>query len=218
MIRDISRPLANGFPAWPGDPPFAAAPAASMSRGDACEVTRLTMSAHAGTHLDAPSHVIPGGGSLASIPLHLLVGPALVVHAPGGRILGPPDLRDAIVAAGGDPEDPVAGSRLLIRTESAETLPLMPASFASLSSEAAAWIAARGVGLIGIDTPSVDAPGAPSLEAHRILAAGGVAILEWLDLRGVPPGVHQLIALPLRLEGVEASPVRAVLLDASAAR
>src|SRR5258706_15720011 len=103
-----------------------------MSRGDACEVTRLTMSAHAGTHLDAPSHVIPGGRSLPSIPLHLLVGPALVVHAPGGRILGPPDLRDAIVAAGGDPEDPVAASRLLIPTESAGTPPRMPASFARL--------------------------------------------------------------------------------------
>jgi arylformamidase len=218
VIRDISRPLANGFPAWPGDPPFAAAPAASISRGDACEVTRLTMSAHAGTHLDAPSHVIPGGPSLDSISLDLLVGPALVVHAPGRAILGPPDLRDAIVAAGGDPEKQGATRRLLIRTESAETLPLMPASFASLSTEAAAWIAARGVRLIGIDTPSIDSPGAPSLKAHGILAAGGVAILEWLDLRGVPPGIHQLIALPLRIEGAEASPVRAVLLDAPAAR
>ena len=218
VIRDISRPLANGFPAWPGDPPFAAEPAASLARGDPCSVTRLTMSAHAGTHLDAPSHVIPGGASLESLPLDLLVGLALVVHVPGRSIIGPRDLERAILGACGDPEAGRADLRILIRTESAETLPLMPASFASLSAESARWLVASGARLIGIDTPSVDAPDAPSLTVHRILASGGLAILEWLDLRGVPPGIHQLVALPLRLEGVEASPVRAILLDDPASR
>jgi arylformamidase len=218
VIRDISRPLANGFPAWPGDPPFAASPAASISRGDPCDVTRLTMSAHAGTHLDAPSHVIPGAPALASIPLDLLVGPALVVHVPGTSILEAGDLRDAIAAAGEGTGEEGPVSRILIRTESAESLPSMPVAFACLSAGAARFLLDRGVRLVGIDTPSVDSPGAASLPVHRLLAAGGAAIVEWLDLRGVRPGSHQLVALPLRIEGIEASPVRAVLLDASGGR
>jgi arylformamidase len=211
VIRDITRVLAPGLPAWPGDPPFEVESVASLSRGDVFEVTRLTMSVHAASHLDAPSHVLRGGGDLGSVPLDLLIGPARLVHLPVSRPIAPEDLPAALLDPPGGP--PPGPRRLLVRTESAEALHETFSSFATITEEAAARIAASGFRLLGIDTPSVDPPDAADPAAHRRLARAGAAILEWLDLRGVPEGEYFLVALPLRLQGVEASPVRAVLLE-----
>lgn len=213
MIRDITRALSNGFPSWPGDPVLALSAASSLARGDLCDVTRISMSAHSGTHLDAPSHVLRGGASLDSVPLDLLVGPAHVVHVAAASRIGASDLRAAMLASGLDPDAAGGVPRLLLRTGSAETLPEPPRSFASLAPDSAGWLIERGVRLIGIDTPSVDAPEAAALPVHGVFAAAGASILEWLDLREVPPGPYQLVALPLRLAGCEAAPVRAILLD-----
>ena len=214
MIRDITRRIGAGFPAWPGDPPFAAEPFASLERGDPCDLTRLSLSAHAGTHLDAPAHVVAGAGRLESIPLDLLVGPAEVVSVPGEAPIPPEALGgDLLERLRRGPADPAFPLRLLLRTGSAETLPALPRAFASLEERAAELLARSGVRLIGIDTPSVDAPSSTSLPVHRILGRAGVAVLEWLDLVEVRAGLWFLVALPLRLEGVEASPVRAILME-----
>ena len=220
MIRDITRTLVNNFPAWPGDPPFTLERAASLASGGSCDVTRITMSAHAGTHLDAPSHVVPGAGDLSTIPLTVLVGPALVIHTEESGAIPAEALKAAMArCVPGDRSGTVR--RLLIRTGSARTgsahssgaRPGLPAVFATLAVESAAYVVDAGIRLVGIDTPSVDEPGASDLPIHRIFARAGVAILEWLDLDQVPEGFHRLVALPLKLDSCEASPVRAILID-----
>lgn len=232
-FRDITRPLSRGFPSWPGDPPFVAEEVSSIGRGDPWTVTRIAASVHAGSHLDAPSHVLWGGADVASIPLDVLIGPALVLDVTGPPKLAgeSPGLREAASPAPGAPRILEAGEllrrlegalpgappradRFLIRTESAETLPALPVEYTGLSVAAAELLVRAGARLVGIDTPSVDAPGAGDLPVHHVFARAGVPTLEWLDLRGVPEGLHTLIALPLRLEGMEGSPVRAVLAPA----
>jgi arylformamidase len=213
MILDITRPLSPELPSWPGDPAFDVSRASSLSRGDAADVSRVVMSAHAGTHLDAPSHVLAGGGALRTMALDLLVGPARVIRIAGDAPIGADSLAIAWREAGGLGGSAPGDLRILIRTESAETTGELPASFASLRPDAAAWLIEAGVRLVGIDTPSVDAPGDAGLPVHRILARAGAAILEWLDLRKAAPGLYTLAALPLRLDDCEAAPVRAILLD-----
>ncbi|MBI3449766.1 MAG: cyclase family protein [Acidobacteria bacterium] len=210
MIRDITRPLGTGFPSWPGDPPVEITRIASMSAGGACDVSRLSFGAHAGTHVDAPSHVRPGGGAIDSVALDSLIGDARVIHLPGDAPIGWDAISRHLEGAG---PGALHGGRLLIRTGSAETVPYLPPSFASLTPEAARRLVERGVRLVGIDTPSVDAPGAAGLPVHRVFAEADVAVLEWLDLRAIAPGRYHLVALPLRLTGVEASPIRAILID-----
>src|SRR5262249_13322244 len=124
MIRDITRTLTHGFPTWPGDPGFSLDRVSSLETGRSCDVTRITMSAHAGTHPDAPSHVLAGAGDLSTIDLDPLVGPALVVHVPGKRAIPVETLRAAIQSADGADQSP-GTVRLLIRTNSA---PADPAS------------------------------------------------------------------------------------------
>jgi arylformamidase len=207
MIIDITRRLVSGFPAWPGDEPFEARTGATEGGGGWVRVSRLSMSAHAGTHLDAPMHVLETGESLDAIALESLIGPATVVHIPVARPIEPEDLPADLL----DPGRGEAARRILFRTESAETLPLLPSAFATISLRTAEVLSRSEVRLAGIDTPSVDPADDDRLSAHRALAAAGIAILEWLDLRDAAPGVHELVALPLRLSGLEASPVRAVL-------
>jgi arylformamidase len=159
------------------------------------------MSLHTGTHADAPFHVQSEGRSMDSLDLSLFIGPAIVVEVKQANPI-PAELISQYL----DADIP----RVLFKTRAATTGEGMPrAGF--FSKAAARVLAARGVRLIGIDTPSVDAVDSETLEAHRVFAGAGIAILENLLLDDVPPGRYELIALPLRLAGMDASPVRAIL-------
>ncbi len=201
-ILDISRALAVTTPAWPGDSPLEISWTALHDSGAA--VSRLTLSPHLATHLDAPLHFDERGGDAASIPLASCLGPCEVVRLDGlDRAAWPDDL-----PAGWQPGAP----RLLIASGSWPAGSAMPERFAALSPRLVDLLADRGVILIGVDTPSVDVAGADGLPAHHRCLERSVTILEGLDLSGVGAGVYTLVALPLRLVGGEASPVRAVLL------
>jgi arylformamidase len=156
---------------------------------------------HAGTHVDAPSHWLPGAPDVDGIPLAACLGPCVVVGVAEDRLIEPRDL------------PPLAeGMRILFRTPNSD-LRLDGApfddGFAALGPDAATTLAEARIALVGIDYLSVERPG--EAPGHRALLAAGVVLLEGLDLRGVGPGEYQLSALPLRLPGGEASPVRAVL-------
>jgi len=150
------------------------------------------MSAHLGTHADAPAHVLPDGAAIGEVPLSAYVGLARVVELPGRGEVGP----DAL------PRLSLGPRRVLLRSRGK----------AFLAPLAAVRLAERGVLLVGTDAASIDPPDAEDLPAHRALLSRGVALLENLDLEAVEPGNYRLVALPLRFEDLDASPVRAILI------
>ena len=203
-LLDISPPVSERLAVWPGDTPYRRTVHSSFENGDRTLQSSIESTLHLGAHADAPGHALWGAGSIDRQPLGSYYGACQVVRVsvPEGARIGPEDL----------PGEPAA-SRLLIRTDSFPGPERFGTKFAGLSPGLAPWLAERGVVLVGLDTPSVDPFDDARLESHLALAEHGIATLEGLVLRDVAPGLYTLIALPLRLEGADASPVRAVLVE-----
>lgn len=210
-VIDISRPVAAGIPVWPGDTAYEYKRTWKIGPGCPVNVGQVTMSLHTGAHTDAPFHFDDTGLDMASVDIAKYVGPCVVARIEGlsaqradGGVM-PSDLPAHVEG------DLRHAPRLLLRTYAAR-----PSDFdvhmRHLSPELADWLADRGVVLVGLDTDSMDSFDSKELPSHRRLAARGVAILEGLDLSKVEPGLYDLVALPLRLVGADASPVRAVLI------
>lgn len=201
-LIDISRPIFTGMPVWPGDTPTEFAFAATKAGGYSCNVGRVRISMHAGSHVDAPYHYREDGLRIDEVPLDTYVGPARVVDVRGVTTITP----DAL--AGLD----LAGTpRVLFRSDCWLDVTQFPATWPALAPGLATWLVERGVKLIGMDFPSVDHRESKELPIHHECGRLGLFILESLDLRQAEPGVHELIALPLRVRGGDGSPVRAVL-------
>jgi arylformamidase len=201
---DISRTIAPTLAVWPGDASFSADFALRKQDGAAVNLTTLTLSAHTGSHADAYYHFADEGAFIAAMPLEKYLGPAHVVTL---------DRR-----AGGITPDDLEGhnldglERLLIHTWVSE-LPddEWPADFPYPTVDLIDWLADRGAVLLGLDCPSVDHVESKDLPGHHRLLQRGLVNLETLCLAGVPDGVYELIALPLKIAGVCGSPVRAIL-------
>jgi arylformamidase len=209
MLIDITRTIGLDTLTYPGDAPPAVQRTDDMARGAAFNGTYLSLSAHCGTHLDAPLHFLPDGAAIADLPLERFWLPALVVDTGPARVITA-ELAEALEFA--------PGEAVLFKTANA----LLPRDrysmkFVYLDAGAAQVLASRGAGLVGIDYLSVDKAvprGTPIEQAfisHSILMRAGVLILEEADLRQVQPGRYRLYCFPLRLHATEASPVRAVL-------
>jgi arylformamidase len=206
-IHDITRPVKAGIPVWPGDTPYDFRFVAKIAEGAAVNVGRVEMSVHTGAHCDAPLHYADGAADAASMPLDRYLGPCVVAEArPSRRGILPEDLPAGVDA------DVRATRRLLLKTYAKR-----PAAFdegmSHATVELADWLAERSAVLLGLDTDSMDAFDSKELPAHKRLNRHGIAILEGIDLSAVRPGRYELVALPLRLVGADASPVRAVLLE-----
>lgn len=198
-VWDLSPPISPRLAVWPGDVPFTR-DVTTPPDGTTFSSIRTTL--HLGAHADAPLHMVAGAPSIDAVPLETWIGPCQVVEArvaPGGRVR----LEDLA-------EEPSA-PRLLVKTGTFHDRERFVGDFAGLDPTLAAELAARGVVLVGIDTPSVDPYDDHDYAAHRALVAAGVLWLEGLVLADVPPGRYDLVALPLRIEGGDGSPVRAVL-------
>ena len=204
-LIDVSRPLFSGAPHWPGDTPTALESTARMAEGASCNVGRLSLSLHNGTHVDAPYHYAPRGVTMDQVPLETFVGPARVVDARGCGVLTA-NLFDEL-----SPSEIAASPRILFRTDAWMDSAVFPATWPLLEPGLGRWLAERGVCLIGVDVPSMDELKSRELPRHQELHAAGVIILENLDLRAAQPGLYELVALPLAVVGADASPVRAVL-------
>ncbi|MBK8980197.1 MAG: arylformamidase [Planctomycetes bacterium] len=206
-IWDVSEPLSPATAVFPGDTPFSQDWVLRMDEGASCNVSTIQLSVHCGTHTDAPLHFDPAGRPIADVPLEAYLGRCRVLDVRGQ---GDPRL----VPASALTAEALAGvERLLLRTRPDHDHTVFDPAFTALGPAAAAAVVAAGLRLVGIDTPSMDHATSKELEAHRILHRGHVAILENLDLRGVPPGDYELIALPLRILHGDSSPVRAILRD-----
>jgi arylformamidase len=202
-IYDITPPLHSGLEVWPGDTPVSLTTVQRLTDGATVNLSGLTLSLHAGAHADAPWHFQDEGPTIEALGLEPYLGPARVARlAVAGRPIDAADLEPTLASK---------PQRLLICCNPSRDPERFSSEFVHFNREAAARIAAAGVRLLGTDAPSVDHFDSKKLPVHKELWAGGVLILENLDLRNVPEGEYELIALPLPIRGGDGSPVRAVL-------
>lgn len=204
---DISIGLSPGLPVWEGDPPVQVERFASIAAGDGANVSRIAMSAHSGTHVDAPLHFIDGGKAVEELLLGHLMGTAYVHQIP--------DEIDTITAQVLKQFPPPDGLRRILfktRNSSQRLLekPDFVRNFVAIREDAAELLVQRGIWLVGVDYLSV-APFVNPAFAHQVLLSAGVIVVEGLDLSAVAPGGYELICLPLKLIGADGAPARAVL-------
>ena len=208
-IWDISRPLTNDLAPWPGDTPFRYKLRWYLSETCSVNVGAVIMSVHNGTHADAPFHFTRKGDTIDSVPLENYIGPAVVIDfaekfsrtQPSIAIADLEHARSQIAEA----------RRVLLRTNCFPDCRRFPSWIPVLEPEAIAWLRELHVVLLGVDLPSVDPIEAKVLANHYALTAGNIAIVESLDLSEVEAGVYQFAALPLKVVGGDAAPVRALL-------
>lgn len=204
-IHDISLTLSPSLVVWPGDPPVTLTQPASMERGDMFNLTRMDISAHTGTHVDAPRHFLDDGPAVDEMPLDALIGPARVVGIRDPRAITAAELRRHRIRR---------GERVLFRTRNSERpWPARPFTrrFVAVAPDAAKLLAARGVSTVGVDYLSVGVLGPEGHEVHRILGRAGICVIEGLRLAGVRPGRYDLCCLPLRIPDGDGAPARAAL-------
>jgi arylformamidase len=193
------------MPHWPGDPEVAVKRSLDMNRGDACNLTTLSASAHTGTHVDAPLHFLRDGASMDSMPLDALIGPARVIGIEDSVAIGVEELKAAGLRH---------GDRVLFRTRNSDRRLLSGPfvdDFVYLSASGARYLVETGVRAVGIDYLSIGGLHHDLIETHVELLKAGIWIIEGLDLTATAPGDYEMICLPLRIAGAEGAPARAIL-------
>jgi len=206
-IRDITPRISPRIAVWPGDVPFSRDETCAFAAGANLDLSAIRTTVHLGAHTDAPSHYLPHGAGIHARELTPYLGLCEVVVVSVGRgeritpdhLSGPPRAPRVLFATGTFP-DPNTFNE----------------DFAALSPALVDWLADQGVVLVGIDTPSVDLCRDAALLSHQAIGRRDLSILEGIVLTGVEPGLYTLVALPLPIEGADASPVRAVLLPPTA--
>jgi arylformamidase len=215
-VWDISPPIAPDTPVFPGDTPYSQQWTAQIGPGCPVNVSAITLSAHLGAHADAPLHYSAADARpIGAVSLDPFLGPCRVIHVidvdASGRgrphMIIPDDLSHGV---SNDAPLPPLPPRVLVRTY-AKAPAVWDPHFAAFAPETIAWLASLGVTLVGIDTPSVDPADSKTLDSHQQLLRHDMRVLENLVLDDVAPGDYELIALPLKLTGADASPVRAIL-------
>lgn len=209
---DVSIPLRSGMVHWPDNPPVVVERTMDLEKGDACTVSRLSMGAHTGTHMDAPSHFVAGGPSLDALPFDAVVGRARVVAIRSPRAVTVEELRRHAIRR---------GERILFRTRNSGRCwgtDAFVEDFVYVTADAARYLAERGVRLVGIDYLSVGGYVHDGRETHEALLGAGIWVVEGLDLSRVQPGPVDFVCLPLRLGGGEGAPARAIVRERRPAR
>ena len=204
-IYDISLSLSTDTVRWVVAPPLEVHERRRMSRGDDANASALTVSVHAGTHVDAPFHFLADGATIDALPLERFIGPAVVHQVDADRYITEAHV-DALPLDG--------ATRVLFKTRNSELLKRRDydPDFVAFSVEAARALVARGVELVGLDYLSV-AHADEQVPVHRAFLDHGVILLEGIDLSEIAPGRYELICFPLRLRGLDGAPCRAVLRD-----
>lgn len=205
MIRDISVLVRAGTPEWPGDVAFSCGWTSRLADGASVNLSHMAGSPHVGTHADAPLHVRDGAPASEDLPPDAFLGDALVLDVS--------DAADGPLSLAADDVRLAQCTRLLLRTGRTIAGGRFPDGWPVLAPSTAAALTRRGLRLLGVDAPSVDERESTTLDVHHALFDGGAFVLENLDLRGVAPGQYELVALPQRLGGLDAAPVRALLRD-----
>ena len=205
-LIDISPVIGPSIAVWPGDVPFQRKETLSIASGANIDLSSIHTTVHLGAHTDAPSHYVASGEGIGDRDLSFYYGAAQVISVDVGR--SERILQSHLKVS-------IQAPRVLFRTGTYPDPNAFNTDFASLSPALIEWLANEGVRMVGIDTPSIDPADSKDLPSHAMVAAHDLAILEGIVLEDVQDGLYTLIALPLRLEGADASPVRAVLVDDS---
>jgi arylformamidase len=209
-IYDVTIPISETMPVWPGEPGVRIETMARIAQGDQVNASRVNMSSHTGTHVDAPYRYIQKGLTADRLPLKSLMGSAFVAEVDGleGNTIQVYDLAKL--------HFPADTKRLLIKTSNSDLWQYgyteFERDFVHLAPKTAEWLVKRNICLIGMDYLSVEAFGARDSRVHHALLGAGVVILEGLDLSRVPPGPCELVCLPLRIEGSDAAPARVLVI------
>jgi arylformamidase len=202
---DVSISLRTGMVHWPDNPPVFIERALDIDRGDAANVSKLSMGVHTGTHMDAPIHFFPTGKGIDSMPLPAAIGRARVIEISDPESIKPDELRLYQIQA---------GERVLFKTRNSDrcwqTNDFVK-DFVYISSEAAQYLAEQKVQTIGVDYLSVGGFFKDGAETHHALLGAGIWIIEGLNLSNIRPGPVELICLPIKIEGSDGAPARAIL-------
>ena len=202
-IWDISPAVHPGAPVFPGDTPFGLQWSARIGPACPVNVSAITMSPHTGAHADAPLHYDDAGMAIGTVSLEPFLGRCRVIHAiDAGPLVRIEHLRHALTGL---------PPRVLVRSYAQAPVDRFDAALAAYAPETIAHLADLGVTLVGIDTASIDPVDSKTLDSHQVVRRRGLRVLENLVLDDVPEGDYELIALPLKLNTADASPVRAVL-------
>ena len=202
MIYDLSPPIVPSLAVWPGDNPPTREVLLDIARGANITLSTLRATVHLGSHADAPSHYGLDAPAIDRRDLNIYMGKCRVIRVDATRNtrIGRGDLRG-----------PIDAPRILLRTGTFPDPSIINEDFAALEPALVDALAAEGVILVGLDTPSVDLFDSKDLPTHKAFLRNDMSILEGLRLDDVPEGLYELIALPLKLVGFDASPVRAIL-------
>ena len=206
FIIDISVPLKESTPVFPGDPRLSVSRDMQIAKGAAYNFSTVSMGAHTGTHVDAPWHFLEDGGKLNQVPLDSLIGRTKVYNLTGLERITASSLAELAIEY---------GARVLFKTDNSELWDesdKVSSDYVALTEDAARFLVSRQVQTVGIDYLSVDEPHRSDFPVHHALLKNGVTIIEGLNLRHASEGEYFLTCLPLKLSNVEAAPARAVLL------
>jgi len=210
-IHDVSLVLRPDMVTWPGEPGPKIEPLRRIGKGDAANVSVVTLADHTGTHVDPPIHFLEGANTVDKLPLDALVGPCVVVGFDGpGHVSG--DWLDHAMI-------PKGTQRLLFKTRNsarwADPTAPFTRDFSSINASGAKWCVDHGVKLVGIDYLSIEpqGPEKAGYPVHKTLLAANVVIIEGLDLRGVAPGQYELVCAPIKLLNGDGAPARVFLIE-----
>ena len=206
---DVTYPIKEGMVHWPGQPPVELTRLSELAQGDSSNVSALTLSLHTGTHIDAPKHFLEGAEDITAAPLDALLGEAWVAHLEDAAEIGESEVAAFEARCGALQR----GDRVLFRTRNSKRNWLekpFAEDYVAVNPGGARYLASKGVQVVGVDYLSV-APFENTTDTHRILLGARVWVIEGLDLRNVTEGRYEMIALPLKIETGDASPLRVLL-------
>lgn len=191
---------------WPGDLGVTVEQTQNIDNGDVCNLRTISMSAHTGTHMDAPLHFVAGGRSIDTMPIDATVGPARVIAIDHEQYIGREEM---------ERHDLKRDERVLFKTRNSKLWPrsyeLFLPKFVAISASGARCLVERGVRTVGVDYLSVGAFEGDGIETHQILLGAGLWLIEGLNLSHISSGEYDLVCLPLKIQGGDGAPARAVL-------
>ena len=203
-LIDVSVSLDPSLASYPGNVPFSLEANKRLANGDSSNVSALHMSAHSGTHVDAPRHFFDEAPGTEALPLEMLIGRTRVIEVRTRGGITADDLRGIDLA-----ED----VRLLIKTPNSRLWgdPTFHSDYIGVTESAARYLVEHGIKVVGVDYLSVEVFHTPGAPAHHVLLGGGTIVIEGLNLRDVDPGIYEMYCLPLRIVGSDGAPARVVL-------